>query len=358
MTEKRRRLPGPDLRGARTQAYALAMAPFLFQAARAARELGVCEALRAVAAKGLTATELAQQTAMPQTSIDTLLDALASGELVACDDEGRWRLTTVGLVWTTDPQVQVESTFTQEVCWQGLSDLPQSLAEAKPIGLRHLGPWASIYEGLTQLSPSVAKAWFDYDHGHSDSAFKAALEILADNPPAQLLDVGANTGRFALRALARLPATRMALVDLPKQLAEAETALNAAGFTDRVSLHAMDLLDQAQPFPGSHDAVWMSQFLDCFAPDDVIALFKRARAALGAGGVVYVLECCPDRQAEAAAAHCLRMESLYFVGIANGVSRFYPATVLIQYAEQAGLKLDQSWDNLGTAHSLFRFVAA
>ena len=50
------------------------------------------------------------------------------------------------------------------------------------------------------------------------------------------------------------------------------------------------------------------------------------------------------------------MESLYFVNIANGVSRFYPAAKLCEYAAEAGLKLSDSWDNLGSAHSLFKFI--
>ena len=161
MPNPRRRLPGPDLRGARSQAYALAMAPFLFQAARSAVELGLCDALRQASVGGKTATDLATELDIPQTSMDTLLDALLSGELVDCDEEGLWRLTTVGLAWCTDPHVQVEANFTQEVCWHGLSELPQSLAQAKPVGLKHLGPWSTIYEGLTALEPAAAKAWFD-----------------------------------------------------------------------------------------------------------------------------------------------------------------------------------------------------
>ena len=114
MKQPRRRLPGPDLRGARSQAYALAMAPFLFQAARSAVKLGLAEALRQAGVSGKNAQELADETQIPLTSMDTLLDALRSGELVDCDEGGCWRLTTVGLAWCSDPQIQVEAEFTQK----------------------------------------------------------------------------------------------------------------------------------------------------------------------------------------------------------------------------------------------------
>ncbi|TVR44313.1 MAG: class I SAM-dependent methyltransferase [Planctomycetota bacterium] len=358
MPPRRPRLPGPDLRAARTQAYALAMAPFCFQAARAARQLGLLEQLRQAGAQGTTAAALSEGLQLPATSTEALLDALLCVELVAELEDGAWCLTTVGLTWLSDPALAVEVAFTHEVCWQGLFDMSESLAAAKPIGLRHLGPWPTIYEGLTQLSPAARKAWFDYDHGHSDSAFAAALDHVAASAPQQLLDVGANTGRFALRALARLNQTRLTLLDLPAQLAEAKAALSTAGLVERAQLQALDLLDHSIPFPSGQDAVWMSQFLDCFAPSDIQALLARAAACLNPGGSVWVLECCPDRQSEEAARICLRAASLYFIALANGVSRFYRSQTLIDCAAAAGLRLATSHDGLGSAHTLFRFVKA
>ena len=358
LSARRYRHPGPDLRTARTAAHALAMAPFLFQAARSARDLGVLAALKDAGVDGCSAAELTTRLHLPQTSVTPLLDGLLAGSLVDESPPGRWRLTSTGAVWLDDPHVGIDADFTHAVCWHGLADLGESLASGTPVGLRRFGAWRTLYEGLAQLREDVRGPWFAYDHAHSDSAFPAALEHLARSAPRRLLDVGANTGRFSMSALRRLPETQITLLDHPGQLAEAEAALAASGLGASVNLISFDLLDHARPFPGGQDAVWMSQFLDCFGPVDVRELLRRARCALAPGGSVWVLEVCPDRQVEAAAASSLRLASLYFTAIANGVSRFYRATDLLALAAEAGLVPADQWDGIGTAHTLFRLVQA
>ena len=340
---------GPSLREARTIAHAQAMAPFLFQAARAARDLGV---LRAVRARPVSADEVARTAALPMTSVEALLDACLAGNLVTEITPESWHLTTIGEVWLLDSQLAADTEFTHDVCWGGLADLSQALRTAQPAGLARLGPWPTIYAGLAHLPPAIRASWFTYDHFHSDSAFPAALSAVHASNPQTLLDVGGNTGRFSRLALTRLPMVHVTLLDLPSQVREAET--NLADFTGRITCTGLDLLDHQHPFPGSMDAVWMSQFLDCFSPADVVALLRRARAALAPGGSVWVLEVCPDRQSEPAAATSLRLASLYFTALANGVSRFYRATTYRHLAAQAGLEIVSEIDGLGTAHTLFR----
>ena len=332
------------------------MAPFAFQAARAARELGVLSAIGAAGAPGATAGALAARTSLPETSVVVLLDACLAADVLVEPEPGRWRLTAVGEVWLRDSHVQRDAEFTHAVCWAGLADLTDSLREGAPVGLRRFGPWATVYEGLVALPPKVREAWFAYDHGHSDAAFDAAIALVRETAPRRVLDVGANTGRFATRLLAADPAITMTLVDHPALAAEASKNLAAAGFSERNACVGLDLLDHATPLPAGQDAVWMSQFLDCFGPADVVAILARARAALAPGGAVWVLEVCPDRQREPGAAASLRLASLYFTAIANGVSRFYRASDLLVLAEAAGLRGVATHDGLGMAHSLFRFV--
>ena len=319
----------------------------------AARELGVLAAL----AKPASAAHVGRLTGLPATSVAVLLEACLAIELVAEVQPDAWALTTVGTVWLRDPQVAIDAEFAQAVCWQGLADLAPSLRAATPVGLRRFGPWETIYAGLAHLPAEVRRAWFAYDHGHSDSAFAEAIAVVRRDPPATLLDVGGNTGRFALALLRAESAVQVTILDHPGQVREARANLTAAGFAGRATATGLDLLDHAVPFPAAQQAVWMSQFLDCFAPADVISLLKRARAALTTTGSVWVLEICPDRQREPAAAASLRLASLYFTALANGVSRFYRGTDLIACAEAAGLHLSEAHDGLGSAHTLFRFQA-
>ncbi len=334
------------------------MAPFAFQAARAARDLGLLAQLHAAPADGIIAADIVRALALPATSVSVLLDACLAIGLAAEIAPGRWRLTSVGDVWLLDSWVAIDAEFTHAVCWPGLADLTESLRQAKPVGLAHFGGWATIYEGLASLPEEIRRPWFAYDHAHSDSAFAAAIAVLRASGARRVLDVGGNTGRFAIALLGTLPHVSVTLLDHPGQLAEATRNLTAAGFAERSACVPMDLLDHSQLFPTGQDAVWMSQFLDCFGPSDVVSLLRRARAALAPGGSVWVLEVCPDRQEEHAAAASLRLASLYFTAIANGVSRFYRASDLLVLAESAGLVPAESHDGLGTAHSLFRLIPA
>ena len=339
-----------ELAAARRAAHALAMAPFAFQAACAARDLGV---LAALAHTPESTGAVAQRLGLPLTSVTTLLEACLAIDLVR-EDAGLWHATTTGLVWLKDRQVAVDAAFAAEVCWSGLGALTASLATATPQGLRAHGPWTTVYAGLAQLPTRVRAAWDAYDHAHSDDAFPGAIRHLLASGPRRVLDVGANTGRFSAALLAADPTVTMTLCDHAAQLDQARQQV--ATHHARTCFVPGDLLDHTIPFPGAQDAVWMSQFLDCFAPSDVQALLLRARAALAPGGSVWVLEPCSDRQSEPAAAASLRLASLYFTAIANGVSRFYRSTELLAWAEVAGLRCTQSWDGLGTAHTLFRFT--
>lgn len=331
------------------------MAPFAFQAARSARELGLLAALLQAGGGGTSATDLERALKLPATSVSVLLDACLAIDLVAESTPGRWTLTTIGEAWLLDRGVIIDADFAHDVCWPGMADLAASLRTAKPVGLARFGPWATIYEGLAALPESIRKPWFAYDHGHSDTAFPTCIEHLRKAAPKRLLDVGGNTGRFATVLLRSVPDVSVTILDHPGQIAEAERNLAAAGFAARARTVAIDLLDHARPFPTGQDAVWMSQFLDCFGPADVVALMRRGRAALAPGGTLWVLEVCPDRQTEPAAAASLRLSSLYFTAIANGVSRFYRASDLLVLAEAAGLRSVEVVDGIGSAHSLFRF---
>ena len=112
MPVRRFPIPGPSLAAARTTAHRLAMAPFAFQAAMAARELGVLAALATPAC----AAQVGRLTGLPATSIAVLLDACLAIELVAEIQPDEWALTTVGTVWLRDPQVAIDSEFSQTMC--------------------------------------------------------------------------------------------------------------------------------------------------------------------------------------------------------------------------------------------------
>jgi SAM-dependent methyltransferase len=285
-----------------------------------------------------------------------LLDGCLALELVA-EEAGRYRLTDAGRLWLSDEMTRVNADFVQDVCYQGAFRMEESLRTGKPAGLEVFGPWPTIYAGLTKLPAKAQASWFAFDHFYSDGSFASVFERIFARPPRRLLDVGGNTGKWALHCLANDPNVEVTVLDHPGQLERLRDNVARAGHGARLHTVAMDLLHHGQPFPGDFDAVWMSQFLDCFPEDDILRLLERGRAALAPGGRLYVMESFVDRQPNDVAALCLQGLSLYFACMANGDSRMYHADDLLALVDRAGLRLEAD-EAVGLSSTLLTCVAA
>jgi SAM-dependent methyltransferase len=292
-----------------------------------------------------------QTTGLPLYAARVLLEA-GLGLHIVWRDEGRFRLGKLGRFLLEDEMTRVNFDFTRDVCYQAAAHLGASLVEGRPAGLQELGPWATLYEGLSALPEPAQASWHAFDHFYSDRAFPAACERLAAGAPARLLDVGCNTGRWAQYCLERLPDLEVGLVDLQPQLLRAQARLAAAGLADRVRSHPVDLLAPEAALPSGYDLIWMSQFLDCFSEDQVVSILRQARAALPAHGRIWILELFWDRQRFEAAAFSLQQTSLYFSCVANGNSQMYDSGVFLRLVEQAGLTVSRLTDGVGGYHTL------
>jgi SAM-dependent methyltransferase len=337
------------------QAHRIAFGPLTFQAVRVARDRGLLAALEDHAAAGLTPEEAAGATGLGVYAAKVLLEGCDSAGAVE-ESAGRYRLSPVGTILLHDDLVRVNMNFTHDVCYQGAFHLEESIAGGRPAGLKVFGGWDTIYQGLLELPAQVRRSWLDFDHHYSDGAFPAALAAVFDRPVARLLDVGGNTGKWALLCLRGRPGTEVTILDHPRQLEAALANAAAAGVQDRLVARTVDLLDASQAFPRGFDVVWMSQLLDCFGDAEVLSLLQRGRAALAPGGRLMVLEPCWDRQPNAAARDSVEATSLYFTCMANGNSRMFHSSDLHRNFAAAGLKpmLEQQHG----FHTLFSCEAA
>lgn len=335
-----------------TAAQWLAFAPLAFQATASLRDRGVLAALAsATPAKGSTIDEVAAATGLSVYAARVLLEA-GLGLHIVWRREDRFFLGKLGRFLLDDEMTRVNFDFTRDVCYQAAAHLDQSLAEGRPAGLQSLGPWATLYEGLSDMPEPALRSWHAFDHFYSDGAFPAVYERLRNSAPQRLLDVGCNTGKWAQFCLARLPELEVGLVDLPPQLVRARERLEAAGVANRARFHAADLLDAATALPGGYDMIWMSQFLDCFPDDQIVSILTKAREALATGGRVWILELFWDRQRFEAAAFSLQQTSLYFTCVANGNSQMYDSSVFLDLVARAGLEITAATDGVGGYHSL------
>ena len=253
-----------------------------------------------------------------------------------------------------DDLTRTNMDFVHDVCYQGLFELDKSVESGKPEGLKGFGQWLTIYDGLSQLPPQVQKSWFAFDHYFSDAAFPAALPKVFKNKPRRMLDIGGNTGKWATACVQFDPNIHVTIMDLPGQLDVAKQKIKDLDLENRISFFTANLLDQATDFPTGYDAVWMSQFLDCFAEADIVSILKRCSQALTPDGHVYILEAFWDKQHFEIAAFCLQQTSLYFTALANGTSQMYHSEVFGRCIDEAGLEVVERINNLGLSHTLLK----
>lgn len=340
---------------AKYDAQKIAFAPIVFQATLALRDLGILNALYRSRKAGKSLVELTSELEIAPYGIRVLLDAGLGAEVVTIDDDGKYRLTKTGYFITTDNLTKVNMNFVADVCYNSMSHLKDSIIEEKPSGLKELGPWDTIYEGLTQLPDKASKSWFEFDHFYSDNAFDNILPIIFSDKPRLLLDVGGNTGKWAIKCFEYDPNINVTIIDLPLQLEKATVNVTEAGFEDRFATKAIDLLQDGNEFVSGADCIWMSQFLDCFSTAEITRILSRARSHMEKDTRLFVLELFWDRQRFDAAAFSLVNISLYFTCIANGNSKMYHSDEFKQCAEDAGLVLHKQTDQLGIGHTLLEY---
>lgn len=342
---------------ARFEAQKIAFGPVVFQCVRYAWKRGILEALAAARETGVSVDALAGTGRWTPYALKLVLETCLSCGVVRLSG-GRYVLDKAGYCVLSDRITQINLNFVHDVCYQGLFDLDKSLDAQRPIGLKALGDWATIYEGLAMLPEPARSSWFAFDHHYSDTSFPSILPDVFATAPKRILDIGANTGKFSRAALEHDGHVELHLLDLPKQLALAKVTFEEAGLAERAHLHAVDVLDPDAPFPGGMDLVWMSQFLSCFSEKAIASILKRAAAALAPNGQVLIMDTFWDRQRYDIAAFCLINTSPYFTAMASGNSKVYESGDYVRLCEAAGLRLVTVRDDIGYCHSLLRFAKA
>jgi ubiquinone/menaquinone biosynthesis C-methylase UbiE len=336
---------------AKEEAQWITFAPFVFQATRVLYNSGILKTVEEHR-NGITLKELSTLLKLPEYSVRVLVEAALGIGLLILND-GLYKTTKTAYFILHDQLTKVNMDFTHDVCYQGMYFLEESLAQGKPEGLKVFGSWPTIYDALSTNLPARAKeSWFAFDHFYSDVAFPEVLPIVYKHKPKELLDIGGNTGKWSMRSFEFDPDVRITIMDLPDYVEAAKSKFREMGFSDRISFYPCNLLDESQDFPGGFDAIWMSQFLDCFSEEQITSLLKRCKESLTPGGIIYILETFWDRQRFEASAFALQQTSLYFTVMANGNSQMYDSKVFIQCVENAGLEIIDQKDFIGVSHTL------
>ncbi|WP_050924280.1 class I SAM-dependent methyltransferase, partial [Vibrio harveyi] len=263
----------------------------------------------------------------------------------------------LGFYLLYDGMTQANMDFTADVCYAAMMHLTDAIKEGKPSGLKELGDWETIYQGLSTLPEQAKQSWFKFDHFYSDRSFPLLLKEVFANKPSHIVDIGGNTGKWAMQCCNHDQDVNITIVDLPQQLEVAMANAKENQLSERITPFPANMLDKAQVLPEHADIWWMSQFLDCFSPIEILNILKKVKAQLREGDTVYILELFWDAQKYAGASYSLNATSLYFTCLANGNSRFYRSDDFLEIVEAAGLVVTERTDNIGLGHTLLKLQA-
>ena len=340
---------------AQAMAHLYSWGPMIFQVSRLMIKYGILDMLNE-RSEGMTQAEIAEATGLSEYAVKCLLEASLTIHIVLVNpDTDKYQLAKTGWFLLRDTMIRADINFNHDVNYEGMFLLDKALEEGKPAGLKHFGDWSTIYEGLSSLPEQVQKSWFGFDHYYSDHSFDEAMEIICANKTQHLLDIGGNTGRFAMRCVAYNPSIEVTICDLPQQIGLMREATKGEKGAERIHGIGIDILNEQNAFPRDthYDVIWMSQFLDCFSEKQIVSILRRAADILDDTNRIYIMETLWDRQDYVPAAMSLTMTSLYFTALANGNSKMYNTDDMTRLILEAGLEIESIYDRIGNGgHSI------
>lgn len=331
----------------------IAFGPVVFQVARTMVKTGILQAIIDSYRKGITLEDISAKTNISHYGVRVLVEASLGMGLVLRNDD-LYTSTKTSYLLVNDAMTKVNMDFTHDVNYQGTYYLEEAIRTGKPAGLKVFGDWNTVYEGLSELPDKVKESWLNFDHLYSDDAFPEVFDHVFKHNPKSILDVGGNTGKISMKFAQHNPDVEITMVDLPGQIEMAKKNIEKNGLEGRIQFHATNLLDDKNELPAGREAIWMSQFLDCFSDDEIVSILKRCHKAIAENGYVYIMEPFWDLQKMEASTFALQQTSIYFTSIANGNSQMYDSKVFLKLVEKAGFQTVDIIEGIGMCQTILR----
>jgi predicted O-methyltransferase YrrM len=234
-----------------------------------------------LAARPLSAGEVAAQTGANLRGLTILLDALAAMGLLV-KEEGRYQCEPSAAPFLTadSPASLLPTALHAADLWHRWSKLTEIVAGA---------------QAGQRSSAAIQRAFIGAMNASAAAQADRIVALVAPGPARKLLDVGGASGTYTMAFLRAVPEMRATLFDRPAVVEMARERLEAAGVLDRVALVPGDFYQD--PLPPGHDLAFVSAIIHQNSPQQNVELFRKVLAALDPGGRIvvrdYVLS--PDR---------------------------------------------------------------
>ncbi len=333
------------------EASKIAFAPITFQVARVLRDLDVLDIL-VKNRDGLSIDELANKSELSIYAIKVLSESAISSNILY-EKDGKLFISKVGMFINSDEMTKVNMNYNHYVNYLGLYNLEESIKNKKPEGLKSFGEWETIYPALSSLPKKVQDSWFEFDHFYSDSGFSKAIEYIKNLDSKNVLDIGGNTGKFAMELSKKYPKIDITIMDLPQQIKLAKKNIYEKNLTNISFVEANVLLDKLEDI-SEFDTIWMSQFLDCFEDEQIEMILQKIKKSKNKDAHICIMEPFWDRQNNEIASFCVINTSPYFTAMANGYSKMFRYNDFEKILKKLDFEIVEIVDNIGLCQSIIR----
>ena len=179
----------------------------VFQACRLLRKYGLLEQVQRSGSAGLTLDEIvarALRAALRREGPDGSRSRhwLVLPERRTFHAHASWAISSCAIAMT-----HANMDMAHDICYRGLFHLDEAIEQGRPAGLKTLGEWKTFYEGLSSLPPHVrAIAGWRSIITIRTRRFPLRCRWCLRTQPKRLLDVGGNTGKWAVQCAKHDPA--------------------------------------------------------------------------------------------------------------------------------------------------------
>lgn len=324
-----------------TQAQKIIFAPMVFQAIGTLLDLGI---LKSLDENPKSVTELMNTLNLDEYTVTTLLEVGAVADVISQNKNNEFCITQIGKTFLYDKMAIVNFNFIRHCCYLGASELTNSFKNSKPMGLKKFyNNNDKVYPVLPKMSKEFKDAWYSFDNHYSDNCFEIVHNIIMQKSPEAIFDIGGNTGKFEKIYLKKSPNTKITMLDLKENIDIVSQNKELEG----CNFYPINVLDRNNKFPKLTGAVLMSQFLDCFSKSEIQSILSRIKNASNKGTSIFILEPFTDNQNFEGAKYSLVNTSLYFTCIANGNSKIYTKTEMLEIIKNVGLEICNIYENIG-----------
>lgn len=234
-----------------------------------------------------SAAELAASLDVPQASLERLLEAAESLQLVDKRDHQRFGLGPLGAALLGNPAVSMMIEH-HSALYADLHD-PVALLRGERQSTDLGRFWAYSRNACpTALEPEETAPYSDLMAASQELIADQVLSAHSLRRYRRLLDVGGGAGAFALAAMKRNESLETCVFDLPAVCDRARKRFEELGYGARGSVCPGNFL--ADPLPSGHDLVSLVRVLHDHDDEAAQRLLQAVRQAVGPDGLVLIAE--------------------------------------------------------------------